>query len=147
MAKFDQAELDNLERRELHLSVLAAVFVIALAGGAALLMYPVVFVHPDEGKQMDAPDRVCRLLRVDAAFRGVPVRPAADRTEIEATSRGRAEAQYGSAESGERGFASRAAGFEPFPRPARNGIPARIERATAAFAGDRKGDAFLSYFR
>ncbi len=51
MAKFDQAELDNLERRELHLSVLAAVFVIALAGGAALLMYPVVFVHPDEGSK------------------------------------------------------------------------------------------------
>ena len=44
---FNRAELDNLERRELQLTVLSAVIVLILAGGAALLMYPLVFVHPD----------------------------------------------------------------------------------------------------
>jgi GGDEF domain-containing protein len=51
MSRFDQTELDNLERREFHLSLLASVFVMVLAGGTALLMYPVVFVHPDEASK------------------------------------------------------------------------------------------------
>jgi GGDEF domain-containing protein len=49
MAKIDQAALDNLERREFQLTILAAVFVMVLAGGVALLMYPLVFLHPEEG--------------------------------------------------------------------------------------------------
>jgi len=47
MAEFDQASLDQLERREFQLLMLTAVVVLVLAGGVALLMYPVVFVHPD----------------------------------------------------------------------------------------------------
>lgn len=51
MARFDQSELDSLERREFHLSLLAGIFVLVLAGGMALLMYPLVFVHPEEGSK------------------------------------------------------------------------------------------------
>ena len=46
MATLNRKELDQLERRELHLTVLAAVFVLVLAGGLASFMYPLVFVHP-----------------------------------------------------------------------------------------------------
>jgi len=48
MATFSQIELDKLERRERQLTTLAAVIVLILAGGVALLMYPLVFVHADE---------------------------------------------------------------------------------------------------
>ena len=51
MAIFNQTELDNLERRDFQLSILAAVIVLVLAGGVALLMYPLVFVHPDEANK------------------------------------------------------------------------------------------------
>ncbi|MDP9146215.1 MAG: hypothetical protein M3N22_01035 [Acidobacteriota bacterium] len=50
MPKMDRAQLDHLERRELHLTVLAAVFVFVLASGLAAFMYPLVFVHPDGNK-------------------------------------------------------------------------------------------------
>lgn len=43
----NRKELDHLERRELHLTVLAAVFVLVQAAGLAVLMYPLVFVRPD----------------------------------------------------------------------------------------------------
>lgn len=51
MTGFDQTELDRLERRDFHLSILAAVIVLVMAGGVALLMYPLVFVHPDEANK------------------------------------------------------------------------------------------------
>jgi GGDEF domain-containing protein len=51
MAGFNQTELDNLERHELHLSILAVIIVLVMAGGVALLMYPLVFVHPDAGSK------------------------------------------------------------------------------------------------
>src|SRR5580693_8942512 len=51
MAKIDQAALDNLEKREFQLTILAAIFVMVLAGGVALLMYPLVFMHPEEGSK------------------------------------------------------------------------------------------------
>jgi GGDEF domain-containing protein len=51
MVGFDQSELDRLERRDFHLSVLAAAVVLVMAGGVALLMYPLVFVHPDEANK------------------------------------------------------------------------------------------------
>lgn len=47
MAKLNRAELDQLERRELQLSILAAVFVLVLAAGLASFMYPMAFVHPE----------------------------------------------------------------------------------------------------
>jgi GGDEF domain-containing protein len=47
--RFDRAELDALERRELQLTVLAAVLVLILSAGVALLMYPLVFLHPAAG--------------------------------------------------------------------------------------------------
>ncbi len=47
--KFDRAELDKLERHDQHLTILAAVIVLVLAGGVALLMYPLVFLHPVAG--------------------------------------------------------------------------------------------------
>jgi GGDEF domain-containing protein len=52
MAKLDQKELKNLEKRELQLSILTAVFVLVQAGGMALLMYPTVFLHPEDGNNL-----------------------------------------------------------------------------------------------
>jgi GGDEF domain-containing protein len=46
MGTLNRAELDRLERRELQLTILAAVFVLVLAGGLAAFMYPLVFLHP-----------------------------------------------------------------------------------------------------
>lgn len=51
MAKFDLEEIKALEKREFQLMILAAVFVLVLAGGVALLMYPTVFLHPEEGSK------------------------------------------------------------------------------------------------
>lgn len=51
MTGLNLTELDNLEKRELQLSVLAATIVLVMAGGVALLMYPLVFVHPEEGSK------------------------------------------------------------------------------------------------
>ena len=48
---FDRAELDRLERRELHLTILSALIVLVLACGDALLMYPLVWVRPPEGSK------------------------------------------------------------------------------------------------
>ena len=46
METVNRAELDRLEKRELQLTVLAVVFVLVLAGGLAVFMYPLVFLHP-----------------------------------------------------------------------------------------------------
>lgn len=51
MATLNRTELDHLERRELHLTVLAAVFVLVQAVGLAVLMYPLVFLRPDTGSK------------------------------------------------------------------------------------------------
>jgi hypothetical protein len=51
MATLNRTELDKLERREWNVTVLAVVFVLVLAAGLALFMYPVVFVHPDESRK------------------------------------------------------------------------------------------------
>jgi len=50
MPTIDRQELDRLERRNLQLTILSAVFVLILAGGLAAFMYPLVFVHPDGNK-------------------------------------------------------------------------------------------------
>jgi GGDEF domain-containing protein len=52
MARLDSTELKTLEKREKHLSILAAVFVLVQASGMALLMYPMVFLHPEEGNKL-----------------------------------------------------------------------------------------------
>jgi GGDEF domain-containing protein len=49
-AILNREELDKLERRELQLTVLSVVFVLVLAGGLAVFMYPLVFVHPEGSK-------------------------------------------------------------------------------------------------
>lgn len=49
MQTLNQKDLDQLERRELQLTVLAAVFVLVQSAGLAMLMYPLVFVHNEEG--------------------------------------------------------------------------------------------------
>jgi GGDEF domain-containing protein len=46
MGMLNRKELDHLERRELQLTILAAVIVLVLAGGLAVFMYPLVFLHP-----------------------------------------------------------------------------------------------------
>jgi diguanylate cyclase (GGDEF)-like protein len=46
MGMLNRAELDNLERRELQLTILAAAFVLVQAAGLAMFMYPLVFLHP-----------------------------------------------------------------------------------------------------
>src|SRR5256714_13218322 len=51
MATIDRKELDHLERRELHLTIIAAVFVFVLASGLATFMYPQGFVHPEPGNK------------------------------------------------------------------------------------------------
>lgn len=50
MAAIDRQELDRLERRGLQLTIFSAVFVMVLAGGLAVFMYPLVFVHPEGNK-------------------------------------------------------------------------------------------------
>jgi GGDEF domain-containing protein len=50
MPKLNRAELDHLERRELQLTILAAVIVFVLAAGLASFMYPLVFEHPEGNK-------------------------------------------------------------------------------------------------
>src|SRR6266478_2230663 len=47
MATINRQELERLERRELQLTIMAAVFVFILASGLAVFMCPLVFVHPD----------------------------------------------------------------------------------------------------
>jgi GGDEF domain-containing protein len=47
MKIFDRVQPENLERRELHLNIFVAVIVMMLALGTGVLMYPVVFAHPD----------------------------------------------------------------------------------------------------
>ncbi len=46
MGTLNRTELDQLESRELQLTILAAIFVLVLAGGLATFMYPLVFLHP-----------------------------------------------------------------------------------------------------
>jgi GGDEF domain-containing protein len=46
----NREELEKLERRELQLTVLSVVFVLVLAGGLAIFMYPLVFDHSESGK-------------------------------------------------------------------------------------------------
>src|ERR1700731_1412570 len=52
MPTIDRQELDRLERRNLQLTILSAVFVLILAGGLVMFIYPLVFVHvpPEENK-------------------------------------------------------------------------------------------------
>ena len=50
MPTIDRQELDQLERRGLQLTIFSAVFVLVLASGLAMFMYPLVFVHPEGNK-------------------------------------------------------------------------------------------------
>jgi GGDEF domain-containing protein len=50
MATIDRQELDRLEKRGLQLTILSSVFVLILAAGLAIFMYPLVFVHPEGNK-------------------------------------------------------------------------------------------------
>jgi GGDEF domain-containing protein len=47
MVTINRKDLDQLERRVLQLTIMAAVFVFVLASGLAVFMYPMVFVHSD----------------------------------------------------------------------------------------------------
>lgn len=51
MKLFDRVNADNLERRELHLSIFVAVIVMMLAVGTGFLMYPVVFSYQGPGER------------------------------------------------------------------------------------------------
>jgi GGDEF domain-containing protein len=51
MVPINRKDLDQLERRELQLTIFAAVFVFVLASGLAVFMYPMVFVHADENNK------------------------------------------------------------------------------------------------
>jgi len=46
----NKEELEKLERRGLQVTVLSVVFVLVLAGGLAMFMYPLVFEHPEGNK-------------------------------------------------------------------------------------------------
>jgi len=45
MSKLNREELERLERRELHLTIVSVVFVLILAAGLASFMYPLVFLR------------------------------------------------------------------------------------------------------
>jgi len=47
----NRKDLEHLERRELQLTILSAVFVLVQAAGLAVLMYPLVFVRADDGNK------------------------------------------------------------------------------------------------
>lgn len=47
MPTINREELDRLDRRGLQLTIFSAVFVLVLAGGLAMFMYPMVFLHPE----------------------------------------------------------------------------------------------------
>jgi GGDEF domain-containing protein len=47
----NRQDLDHLERRELHLTILAAGFVLIQAIGLAAFMYPSVFDHPEDPRK------------------------------------------------------------------------------------------------
>ena len=49
MKIFDRVQADNLERREVHLSIFVSVTVIVLALGTGVLMYPMVFSRQTPG--------------------------------------------------------------------------------------------------
>lgn len=49
MKIFDRVQADNLERREVHLSIFVSVTVIVLAVGTGVLMYPMVFSRQTPG--------------------------------------------------------------------------------------------------
>ncbi len=49
MKIFDRVQADNLEHRELHLSIFVSVTVIVLALGTGVLMYPMVFSRQNPG--------------------------------------------------------------------------------------------------
>jgi GGDEF domain-containing protein len=51
MSTLNRKDLDQLERRSLQLTVLAAVFVLGQAAGLAVLMYPLVFVRGEDGNR------------------------------------------------------------------------------------------------
>ena len=51
MPALDRKDLDHLERRELHITILAAAFVLIQAVGLAALMYPPVFDHPEDPRK------------------------------------------------------------------------------------------------
>jgi GGDEF domain-containing protein len=46
MGTLNRKQLDNLERHELQLTILAAAIVLVQATGLAVFMYPLVFLHP-----------------------------------------------------------------------------------------------------
>jgi GGDEF domain-containing protein len=50
MSTIDREELDRLERRGMQLTIFSAVFVVVLASGLAMFMYPLVFVRPEGNK-------------------------------------------------------------------------------------------------
>jgi hypothetical protein len=47
----NRRDLDQLERRELQMTVTAAAVILILAAALALFLYPLVFVHPDENNK------------------------------------------------------------------------------------------------
>jgi GGDEF domain-containing protein len=51
MVPINRKDLDQLEQRELQLTIVAAVFVFVLASGLAVFMYPMVFVHADQSNK------------------------------------------------------------------------------------------------
>ena len=53
MTTLNRTELDRLERRELQLTIVAAVFVFVQAAGLAAFMYPMVFLHPDTRNKLE----------------------------------------------------------------------------------------------
>jgi hypothetical protein len=51
MVTINRKDLDQIERRELQLTIVSAVFVLILASGLATFMYPMVFLHADDGNK------------------------------------------------------------------------------------------------
>jgi len=67
MGTLNRQELDHLERRELQLTILAAVFVLVLAGGLAAFMYPLCSPPSRNSGRSASP---FRFLRFNPSFVG-----------------------------------------------------------------------------
>lgn len=51
MVPFNRTDLDQLERREFHITILSAVFVFVQATGLIAFMYPLVFIHSEDSNK------------------------------------------------------------------------------------------------
>ena len=63
---YDKIRPEELDRRELQLTLLACCTILILGAGLALLMYPLVFARSNAADKPHGAERVLRILRLSA---------------------------------------------------------------------------------